>query len=287
VRLTASIDVAQRVAIWTLTALDPETNAIPVDPSLGFLPVNNATGRGQGFVNYTIRAPASCPNGENVQAQAQITFDANTPLATNVETNHVDSRAPASHVLPVEALDTTLVRVRWTGADGDSGAGLQSVALYDRPDARSSFQLVAANLTGSELTLALPWGHAYEFFTTATDAAGNVEATKTNADATIVFGTLGVDSTLLVPRAFLLYPAAPNPFRTGTLLRFDLPVATEVTLEVFDVAGRRVAVPVKTKWMLAGRYSVTFRPDRMESGLFFCRMRAGRFERTTKMVLVK
>jgi len=288
VRVTAGIDVTQRAAVWTFTSLDPATNAQPLNPLLGFLPVNDPTGRGQGFTNFTIQVPAGSANGTVVQAQAQITFNVNTPVETNVEANWVDSRPPESHVLPwVEMLDTTRVRVRWSGADVDSGAGLSAVALYSRSGPNKPFTLQAANLTGDSLTLALPWGHAWEFYTRATDAAGNVEASKGAAEAVVLFGTLGADTVRSAPLRFALYPAAPNPFRVGTLIRFELPVATEASLEVFDVTGRRVAEPLKPKRLVAGPHSVIFQPAGLSSGMYFCRLKAGRLEQTMKMVLVR
>jgi hypothetical protein len=289
VRVTAGIDVNQRAAVWTFTSLDPRTNAQPVNPLVGFLPVNDPSGRGQGFANFTIQAPAGSANGTVVQAQAQITFNVNTPIATNVEANRVDSRPPVSRVLsPVEILDTTRVRLRWSGADVDSGAGLSVVALYGRSGPNQPFTLHAGNLTGDSLTLALAWGNAWEFYTRATDAAGNVEAAKGVADAAVEwFGELGVDSVRTTPLRFALHPVAPNPFRSETQLRFELPVATEVSLEVFDVMGRRVAAPLRSKRLVAGPYSLAFRPDRLESGIYFARLKAGPFERTVKMVLMR
>jgi hypothetical protein len=287
VRVTAGIDIVARAAVWTFTSIDPATNAPPTNPLVGFLPVNDPYGHGQGFANYTIRPLGSSPNGTEVQAQAAITFDVNTPIATNSSSNRLDNRAPASHVLPaVEMLDTTLVRVRWTGADGDSGAGLKSVSLYGRTYG-GVFQLMAADLTGDSLTLALPWGYEYQFYTRATDHSGNVEGAKTVAEGSVAFGPLAVDTVRQVPLRFALYPSAPNPFHASTVLRFELPVAVEASLEVFDVAGRRVAEPLKPKRLVAGRHSVTFRPERLQSGMYFCRLKAGRFEQTIKVVLVR
>jgi hypothetical protein len=222
-----------------------------------------------------------------VHAQAAIKFDINTPVATNTSSNRVDRLPPVSHVLPeVTNLDNTLVRVRWSGADGDSGAGLKSVSLYGRAYGEP-FQLMAAELTGDSLTLALPWGHQYQFYTRATDYSGNVEGAKQAAEGIVLFGTLGVDTVRSAPLRFALYPAAPNPFRVGTLIRFELPVATEVSLEVYDVAGRRVAVPLQPKRLVAGQHSLTFRPEGLSSGMYFCRLKAGRLEQTMKMVLVR
>ena len=56
----------------------PTTN-----PLVGFLPVNDpATGSGEGFVNYTIRARQDASRMDIIEAQADIVFDNNDPLAT-------------------------------------------------------------------------------------------------------------------------------------------------------------------------------------------------------------
>ena len=169
----------------------------------------------------------------------------------------------------------------------DSGAGLSAVALYSRSGPDRPFTLQAGNLAGDSLTLALAWGHGWEFYTRATDAAGNLEAGKGVAEAVVMFGTLGVDSARSAPLRFALYPSAPNPFRGETQLRFELAVAAEASLEVFDVMGRRVAVPLKPKWLAAGPHSLAFRPDRLPDGIYFARLRAGSFERTVKMVRMR
>jgi hypothetical protein len=183
-------------------------------------------------------------------------------------------------------LDTTMVRVRWSGADVDSGAGLKSVALYGRAYGEP-FQLLVAELAGNSLTLALPWGYQYQFYTRATDFSGNVEGAKQTAEGIVLFGALGVDSVRSTPLRFAFHPVAPNPFRSETQLRFELPVATEASLEVFDVMGRRVAAPLRPKRLVAGPYSIAFRPDRLQSGIYFARFKAGTFERTVKMVLMR
>jgi hypothetical protein len=286
VRVTAGIDIVQRAGVWTFTSIDPVTNAPPTNPLLGFLPVNDPYGHGQGYVYYTIRPPTGSAHGTRVAAQGAITFDVNTAIATNTAENRVDTGLPASHVLPaVEMLDTTLVRVWWAGADGDSGAGLKSVALYGRAYG-TPYQLLASGLTGDSLTLALPWGHQYDFYTIATDQAGNVEGAKTVAEGTVSFGPLAVDTVRQAPLRYALYPSAPNPFHASTVLRFELPVAAEASLEVFDVAGRRVAEPLRPKRLVAGRHSVTFRAEGLRSGMYFCRLKAGRFEQTVKLVLI-
>ena len=83
---------------------------------------------------------------------------------------------------------------------------------------------------------------------------------------------VGVDDARL-PEAFALDQNQPNPFRGRTTIHLALPTNARVTLEVFDVSGRRVA-EVVNRHMDAGRHSVEFDASRLRGGLYFYRMRA-------------
>ena len=89
-----------------------------------------------------------------------------------------------------------------------------------------------------------------------------------------------------LPETFALEPAYPNPFNPVTTIRYALPQAERVTLEVFDMLGRRVATLVNEA-QKAGRYALRFEAGDLASGVYFYRMRAGSFVETHKMVLLK
>ena len=78
----------------------------------------------------------------------------------------------------------------------------------------------------------------------------------------------------------------PNPFNPNTTISFTLEDESFVTLEVFNVAGQRVATLVnETKG--EGVHSVVFDASRMSSGVYFYRLTAGEFSEIKKMVLLK
>ena len=70
-----------------------------------------------------------------------------------------------------------------------------------------------------------------------------------------------------------LRPPVPNPAHEKTSLGFDLPRATDLSLEVFDVRGRRVADLVEGI-QAAGRHAVTWSTRGRSAGVYFVRMRA-------------
>ncbi|WP_456429951.1 T9SS type A sorting domain-containing protein, partial [Rhodocaloribacter sp.] len=94
------------------------------------------------------------------------------------------------------------------------------------------------------------------------------------------------DGAVGLPETFALEPAYPNPFNPVTTLRYALPQAEHVTLEVFDMLGRRVATLVN-EVQKAGRYTIRFEAGDLASGVYFYRMRAGSFVETHKMILLK
>ncbi len=88
------------------------------------------------------------------------------------------------------------------------------------------------------------------------------------------------------PSEFAMIGAYPNPFNPSTAIRFSLPEAAQVMLEIYDINGRQVAVPANG-WKEAGAHEVIFDASSLTSGLYFCRMKAGSFEDVKKLLLVK
>lgn len=88
------------------------------------------------------------------------------------------------------------------------------------------------------------------------------------------------------PSEFGLENNYPNPFNPATIISYELPAASDVTLEVFDMLGRRVAVLVDEA-VSAGRHEVHFDAGSLSSGVYIYRIRANQFVQTRQMVLVK
>ncbi len=85
---------------------------------------------------------------------------------------------------------------------------------------------------------------------------------------------------------FTLHPAYPNPFNSSTVISFEIPQTAFVSLRVFDVTGRLVATPL-AEVMQGGTHAVSFDAHSLASGVYFCRMEAGEYRKTQKMVLIK
>ena len=90
----------------------------------------------------------------------------------------------------------------------------------------------------------------------------------------------------VMPTGFSLAQNYPNPFNPSTEIAFELPYAAKVKLEVFDLRGRRVRVLVYGR-LTAGRHRTNFEAGNLPAGVYFYRLREGRFEQTRKMILVR
>jgi hypothetical protein len=86
--------------------------------------------------------------------------------------------------------------------------------------------------------------------------------------------------------------AFPNPFNPRTVLSFNLPTAGPVTLEIFDVAGRRVRTLLDGREMGAGVQRQAWAGDdeagrRLPSGTYYCRLQAGSWRGAQTLTLVQ
>lgn len=88
------------------------------------------------------------------------------------------------------------------------------------------------------------------------------------------------------PDKFELEQNYPNPFNPSTVIRYRIPVASDVTLKVYDMLGREMATLVNER-QSAGQYSVAFNAQNLSSGTYFYRLVAGEFASVKKMLFVK
>ena len=100
----------------------------------------------------------------------------------------------------------------------------------------------------------------------------------------------GGDTASEIPLTFELNQNYPNPFNPGTSIRYALPEAAEVRLEVFNLLGQRVAL-LQNGLQTAGFHTAAFDASRLASGVYVYRLHAvsdnRTFTQTRKMTLVK
>ena len=78
----------------------------------------------------------------------------------------------------------------------------------------------------------------------------------------------------------------PNPFNPKTIIKYQIPELSFVTLKVYDVLGNEIAILLNEEKPI-GTYELTWYADNLPSGIYFYRLQAGSFVETKKMVLIK
>lgn len=89
-----------------------------------------------------------------------------------------------------------------------------------------------------------------------------------------------------VPTTFSLEQNYPNPFNPITVVKYQVPVVSNVFLTVYDLLGREVSRLVG-EVRQPGTYEVTWDARNMPSGVYYCRMRGGEFTDMKRLVLLK
>lgn len=177
-----ALDVAAGTVTWVLSTVDPATGDQPSDPAVGFLPPNDATGRGDGFLRYTVRAKTAAPTGARIDAEARIVFDTEAPIDTPRVFNTLDNGPPASRVDVLPAAADASFLVTWAGTDDDGGSAVASYTVFVSADG-GAFEPWLADTTRTEGTFDGRVGVTYRFYSAARDNAGNEEAAPPTPDA--------------------------------------------------------------------------------------------------------
>lgn len=111
-------------------SVDPDTNLPPADVLTEFLPPEDGTGRGQGFVTYTVQGDANLATGTAISGVANISFDYQPIISTDQVDPHdaakgtdpakralvtIDANIPSSQIAALPAYETATFNVSWSG----------------------------------------------------------------------------------------------------------------------------------------------------------------------------
>jgi len=89
-----------------------------------------------------------------------------------------------------------------------------------------------------------------------------------------------------LPQKFVLDKNYPNPFNPTTIIKYQIPEISFVTIKVYDVLGNEVVTLINEEKPV-GNYEVEFDAVGLSSGMYFFTLQAGSFIETKKMVLMK
>jgi CubicO group peptidase (beta-lactamase class C family) len=89
-----------------------------------------------------------------------------------------------------------------------------------------------------------------------------------------------------LPPQFELRQNYPNPFNPATIIQYQLPTNSFVTLKIFDVLGREVRTLVSGR-QNSGNYTLHFKAGDLPAGVYFYRLQSGSRHETKKLIIIK
>ncbi len=194
-----------------------------------------------------------------------------------------------SNVLPVELVSFTasvspgVVALCWRTATEVNNAGFE-IERQRIPETGERGPWKKIGFTEGHGTTNAPQSYSYS----DNSASGKIVYRLKQIDRDGKFEySKDVEATVAAaPAVFALSQNYPNPFNPTTLIHYSIASASHVTLKVYDLLGREVAVLVNGP-LAAGAYTAQFDASRLSSGAYFYRLDAGSFSRVKQLSLMK
>ncbi|MEO1022691.1 MAG: LamG-like jellyroll fold domain-containing protein [Bacteroidota bacterium] len=95
------------------------------------------------------------------------------------------------------------------------------------------------------------------------------------------------ETTSDLPFSIELMQNYPNPFNPSTQIEFGIPNRAQVTLEVYNILGRRVATLIDNATMTSGYHSIPFNATGLASGMYLYRLQVGGSIHVKRMTVIK
>jgi len=253
----------------------------------------------QNFANLKLlkRNNASSP-WLDVETLPGVTITRNAPFITVAGlTSFSDFTigSDASNQLPVELTEFTGrkseqgVELAWRTASEQNNAGFEVQRRSENRGASTEWHalgFVRGNGTTTE-------AQSYSFLDRTAVGKVQYRLKQVDFDGQFEYSNI-IEVDAGAPKVFALEQNYPNPFNPTTVISYQLPVASEVSLKVYDVLGREVMTLVNGR-QEAGAYNFNFNASNLSSGVYFYRLQASatngasssNFVSTKKMMLVK
>lgn len=247
---------------------NPDSTGFIIAPSSWGMPRNNSVLDFDKIVQFSLIATTGMAEANSVQ----ISFD-----------NFY--RGPVPQV-PVELTsfsakrNNNTVNLSWSTSTETNNRGFEVERKLDN----GSFESVAFVSGNGSSTQS----HSYSYNDDINNIKSNV--IEYRLKQTDFNGAFEYSSTVLVenslPSSFELSQNYPNPFNPSTVISYQVPSESKVTLKIFNLLGNEVSTLVN-EVKPAGRYDVKFNASNLTSGIYFYTISTGNYNSTKKMTLIK
>lgn len=192
-----------------------------------------------------------------------------------INANNFNDTPVVFNIGPVEISDGDLIEFPILGIDTD----------FNKPDI--TIQNLPEGATFNEDTHEFSWQIGTAELTEMTVRGVSAKGTYETIVRFIPRGFVtSVDELDDIPGSIALFQNYPNPFNPTTTIGFQLSQPGEVTMELYDILGRRISV-LLNEWKSSGSHQVRVDGSNLSSGTYLYRIITGETSLTRTMTLVK
>ncbi|MGD8782209.1 MAG: T9SS type A sorting domain-containing protein [Ignavibacteria bacterium] len=95
-----------------------------------------------------------------------------------------------------------------------------------------------------------------------------------------------VEIEKIIADGFNLLQNYPNPFNPSTVISYNIPEHSLVTLNIYNLLGEKIKTLVKQE-QTPGKYQIKFDGNNFPSGIYFYQLKTDKFQQTKKMLLLR
>ncbi|MBI9072030.1 MAG: T9SS type A sorting domain-containing protein [Melioribacteraceae bacterium] len=95
-----------------------------------------------------------------------------------------------------------------------------------------------------------------------------------------------VGNEKIIADDFHLFQNYPNPFNPTTVISYSISEPCLVAIYIYNLLGEKIKTLLQQE-QTPGKYQITFDGDNLQSGIYFYKLRIGKFQRTKKMLLLR
>ncbi len=230
-----------------------------------------------------------------LRVRFRITLLANTNVSDIISSDDAPrdlSLATIRLVFPSNSYLTNPVTLQWDYIDTTTNGDIRTTdtvrieVMRNYPNGQWSL-INTAPITND--TMMWRWDESY---LNATNVKFRISIQRDPTVSDITWQTYNIvagvneNPTKSVVSTYQLKPAYPNPFNPYTTIRFAIPLRDRVTIKAYDITGKEVGTLVDNVFN-AGEQRITWRPNRLASGVYFIKMTAGHTVKTEKVIFMK
>lgn len=174
--------------------------------------------------------------------------------------------------------------------DGSDNAGVifagENTETYNHSSETNGIKFSSYNQSSGTFTWTAPNEDMGDVNLYIAGQQGGFTGANSDISLTSSPGTTGIPNEGEIPGAYVLRDNYPNPFNGATTIEFYVPSESYLTLDVYNIKGKKVESLLSGKFN-AGSHTVRWDSGEYASGIYFYKLRAGDYQKTKSMSLMK